>query len=260
MILKQVCRIYNAGGFIVKSIHADNEFKPLIEELEDELKVTMKFAPPQGHVPEAERNNRTIKERVRIMYHRNHFQWIPPLMIITAVMRLAATLNFFPPRGGCSNYYSPRTIIHQEVLDYKAHCQFAMWSYVLATNDDPKTKNTNAPRKLDCIYLRPVAHGGVHQHELLHINTGQLITRSTAALTKVPLTSSVIQAVHVLADQQKAPNGLKIKNKTGQILWDSAWTAGVEYDPDTFEPYNDEEQEEYDDSSGKEDVSRYWPR
>jgi hypothetical protein len=176
-LLKQVCCIYNAVGFLVKFVHGNNGFRPLIEVLEDELGVKMQFAPPQGHVSEAERNNRTIKERVRVTYHCSHFNRIPQVMMTTAVLQLAATLNFFPPRGGCSNYNSPRTILHQETLDYKAHCQFGMWSYVLATNDAPNTKRTNAPRVLDCIYLRPIVEGCVTMHELFHIQTGQIIKR-----------------------------------------------------------------------------------
>jgi hypothetical protein len=66
------------------------------------------------------------------------------------------------------------------------------------------------------------------------------------ALTKVPLTLAVIQAVPALAEQEGVPRGLKIKNRTGQLLWDSAWTAGVDYNPDSFKPYTEEEQEEYD--------------
>ncbi|KAI2501792.1 Reverse transcriptase (RNA-dependent DNA polymerase) [Fragilaria crotonensis] len=66
----QTFRIYNAGGFRITSIRCDNEFRPLIEPLADEFNVGMNFANAQEHVPEAERNNRVIKERVRATYHR----------------------------------------------------------------------------------------------------------------------------------------------------------------------------------------------
>ena len=41
-----------------------------MEKVEDDLNVTMHYAAAQAHVPEAEWNNRTIKERVRATYHR----------------------------------------------------------------------------------------------------------------------------------------------------------------------------------------------
>jgi hypothetical protein len=43
-----------------------------MEPLSNEFQVTMNYANPQEHVPEAERNNRVIKERVCAAYHRLH--------------------------------------------------------------------------------------------------------------------------------------------------------------------------------------------
>ena len=63
--LKDIAKLYNKGGFVISQIKADNEFKPLIGPLEDELDTTMDFANPQDHVSPAERNNRVIKERIR---------------------------------------------------------------------------------------------------------------------------------------------------------------------------------------------------
>ena len=65
-----ILRQYNGAGFIITIIHADPEFKPLFEPVKDNLSVTMNYAPAQAHVPEAERNNRTLKERIRVGYFR----------------------------------------------------------------------------------------------------------------------------------------------------------------------------------------------
>ena len=35
--------------------------------------------------------------------------------------------------------------------------------------------------------------------------------------------------------EQEGMKGLRFKTKSGQILWDSAWIAGVDYDKDDFE-------------------------
>jgi len=56
-VLDNVFRIYNRAGFRVSTIHCDNEFQPLMQELQDVYNVTMNYANPQEHVPEAERNN-----------------------------------------------------------------------------------------------------------------------------------------------------------------------------------------------------------
>jgi hypothetical protein len=141
-------------------------------------------------------------------------------------------------------------ILHQKNLDFAKHCQYAFGTYVQA-HDEPNSSNTNAPRSLDCIYLRynENLQGG---HQLLHLPTNSLITRRQ--VTPVPITPSVIKQVHTLAIQEQMPLGLKIANKTGQLFYDSAWIAGVDYDPDQFEEEEDEdydpdEPEEEDDSS-----------
>ena len=61
-----ILRLYNGAGFTVITIHADREFKTLFDEVKDNLDVTMNYAPAGDHVPEAERNNRTLKERIQL--------------------------------------------------------------------------------------------------------------------------------------------------------------------------------------------------
>eukprot|EP00980_Cylindrotheca_fusiformis_P018259 scaffold5933_cov78-Cylindrotheca_fusiformis.AAC.1 len=56
-------RYYNKAVFKIKRIDCDGEFRVMMDEVQDELDVEMNYANPGDHVPEAERNNRTIKER-----------------------------------------------------------------------------------------------------------------------------------------------------------------------------------------------------
>ena len=53
----------------IQLIHCDGEYKQPIEPVQDKLNATMNFAYPGDHVPEAERNNCTIKERIRAAFH-----------------------------------------------------------------------------------------------------------------------------------------------------------------------------------------------
>ena len=53
-------------------ILADIEFQPLEESLQDDFNIEMDFAAAQEHVPEAEQNNRVIKECVRATFHIYH--------------------------------------------------------------------------------------------------------------------------------------------------------------------------------------------
>ena len=83
-------------------------------------------------------------------------------------------------------------ILHQSTLNYDKHFTHEFGQSVQAHNDDPKTKNTTAPRTLDCIYLRYTnsQQGG---HELLDLHTAQVITRH--AVTAVPITPLIIKRV-----------------------------------------------------------------
>jgi len=233
--LIQVFHVYNTGGFKITTIHCDNEFRPLMEQISNEFQVTMNYANPQEHVPEAEHNNRVTKELVRAAYHRLPFKHLPRLMIKILVTESAKKMNFFPAKNGISPYYSPCMILHQRNLDYARHCQYTFGTYVQA-HEEPVFSNTNAPRSLDCIYLRynDNVQGG---HELLHLPTNSLITRRT--ITPLPLTPAIMNQVHALAVQENMSDGLKISNRTGQLFYDSAWIAGVDYDNEAFEDTHD---------------------
>ena len=193
-------------------IEADNEFRPLIDNMA-EKGITMNYANPQAHVPEAERNNRTIKERVRCTYHRLPYTRLPRIMVKILVSESSKKLNFFPAKNGVSKYYSPRMILHQRNLDYGRHCQYAFGTYVQA-HDEPDPKNTNAPRTLDCIYLRynDSNQGG---HELLHLQTNRIIIRRK--VTTIPITPAVIRQINHIAEQEGMPE----RSKDYEPLWRS---------------------------------------
>ena len=51
--LHKVFKIYNRAGFHVREIRCDNEFKPLQAVLQETYSISVNFANPQEHVPEA---------------------------------------------------------------------------------------------------------------------------------------------------------------------------------------------------------------
>ena len=167
----------------------------------------------------------------------------------TLVTEAARKLNFFPNRHGISPHYSPRQIVHRQPLNYKLHCQYSLGSYVQA-HDEPDPTNTQEPRSLDAVYLRPMDHG----HEVYNLATQRVITRRH--LTVFPVTPTIIQAVEQIAAHEEQ-KGLRIKTKQGHTIYDSSWTAGVDYDEeeqdDNYEEDDDEEEEDEDDSEQDED-------
>ena len=62
--LDKILRFYNKYGYLVKRIRADNEFRVMLEPIQDNLDVDIELANVGDHVPQAERNNRFLGERL----------------------------------------------------------------------------------------------------------------------------------------------------------------------------------------------------
>ena len=175
---------YNNAGFTIKTIHADCEFKPLFEQVCDNLDVTMNYPPAQAHVPEAERNIKTLKERICIGFFRLPYKAIPSIMINRLVLESAFRLNLFPAKGGVSSYYSLQVIPHRTVIEYSKHCAIPFGAYVQAADENTIKKCTN-----QAIYLRPLRNqqGG---DELFHLHSGKTITRHD--ITPILISDTII--------------------------------------------------------------------
>ena len=240
--IDNVFRCYNKAGFRIGSIHCDGEFKPLMDSVKDELGIDMNYTARGEHVPEAERNNRTIAERIRAAYHNLPYKAIPKLMLKYLAMECTHQLNLFPAKGGVSPYYSPHMIITGTNWDYNKHCQVPLGAYVQANQDNDPT-NTNAPRTIDAIYLRPMKNkqGG---HELMNLQTGKHCTRQR--VKALPVTDLVIKAVEQMAADQGIKT-LKITGRNKTPLYPADWIAGVDYEDDQNNNDDWEIDEDYED-------------
>jgi len=231
--LDQVLRFYNKSGYFIKTIFCDGEFKSLMEKVADELDIDMNYTNAQDHVPQAERNNSTIKERIWAAIHRLPYKKIPKTMVKYLAMVKTNLLNLFPVKGGVSKYFSPRTILTSETLDYNKHCKIPFGSYVQATHES-NPSNTNIARTLDCIYLRPnksIQEG----HELLDLTSERVITGSHVKV--ISATQMVIDAVEKMAEDQGFKE-FKFQNRHGIVYQDADWLEGVDDDDEYFD--NDE--------------------
>jgi hypothetical protein len=195
-----------------------------MSQVKDDLDVDMNYTATDEHVPEAERNNRTIAERIRAAYHNLPYRVIPKVMLRYLAMIAATQLNLFPAKGGISAYYSPHVILGGRNIDFEKHCQVPFGAYVQA-NQDNNPKNSNAPRTIDAIYLRPLDNiqGG---HELMDLNSGRVITRPR--VWEIPVTQVVINAVQTMAEAQGIKS-LKLQNRRKTIFYPADWIAGVDY-------------------------------
>ena len=96
--LDHLTRFYNSARHTIKMIHIDREFKPIINEVEDEMDLKMNYANKGEHIPKAERNNQTLKDQIQIKYHLLSYKNIPKVVIKELVFDVAEKLNYFQPR------------------------------------------------------------------------------------------------------------------------------------------------------------------
>jgi hypothetical protein len=184
----------------------------------------MNYTSTGEHESVAERNNRTIQECIRAVFHSLPFKAIPKVMLMHLAMDVTKKLNFFPTKGGVSDYYSPYVIMSGRKLDYNKHLKYQFGSYVQANQDNDPT-NTNAPRTINAIYLHPMDNLQ-GRHELVDLRTGHVITRRK--VTEIPITEHVIRIVEEMAEKQ-AIKSLKITGWNKQPIHPADWIAGVDY-------------------------------
>ena len=70
-----------------------------MDDIKDELDIDMEYPPQGDHVPEVERNNRTIGERIRAGYHRLPYKIIPHVMLKALAKLSTSQLNFSQQRA-----------------------------------------------------------------------------------------------------------------------------------------------------------------
>ena len=184
----------------------------------------------QEHVPEAECNNHVLKEHNCTTYHGIPYKMLPRTIICYMMIETAAILNYFPAKGGCSNYFSPREILHHVNLDYMKHCSVHLLSYIL-NHDEPTLTNTACVHTLNYLFL-PAVHTKQGGYECYHIPTHQVITQPY--ITVVPATPALIATMDALSKSDSVQN-LKITNLCGHLLFNSmdpALLAGVDDNDD----------------------------
>ena len=207
--IKQVISIYKKRGFHVNIMLFDGQFESIRTDLSS-VGVTLNITSNNEHVPEIERQIRTIKERIRCIYNTLPFKLLPPRIIIELVYTCVFWLNCFPYADGISTQLSPRTIITGLIIDYTKHCQLEFGSYVQTHEVHDNTMRT---RTTGALSIRPTGNmqGSYYFYSL---TTGRVINRNH--WTALPMPGEVIDRVHLLARNQRILDpGLTISNLDG---------------------------------------------
>ncbi|CAJ1968434.1 unnamed protein product, partial [Cylindrotheca closterium] len=96
--LDKIFRRYNKAGFKVKTIKCNRAFIPLTDAMLDNMGVTIDLTAAGDHEPTAERNNRTLKERVRVALARLPYKVVPKVITECLGRQAVELLNAFPQK------------------------------------------------------------------------------------------------------------------------------------------------------------------
>jgi hypothetical protein len=212
---KEMYQYYLQRGFHITAVHADSEFAPLktlIEAMPGGPMVNL--ASTNEHVPKIERRIRVVKERYQATRHSLQFHTIPKLMTIHIVLNVVKLLNFFPTKGGVSDYLSPKTIMSGETLDYEKHLSLQLGQYYQVHEGD-NPHNSQIARTKGEISLGPISNlkGGF---KFMALNSGKKIVRRSWDV--IPMPDLVIDRVNALGRDQ--PQQMNFIDRHGRLIGD----------------------------------------
>ena len=155
--LCEVFTAYQKRGFLITTVHGDNEFAPLLPFFNKMTQPPKLILAAKGdHVPEIERRIRVVKERCRAIRHSLPFNKLPLIITMYMVLHAVRMLNFFPQKAGVSDTLSPQMIISGERLDWKRHLALPFGSYCqVHEQDEHGRSDINNERTLGAICLVP---------------------------------------------------------------------------------------------------------
>jgi hypothetical protein len=179
---------------VVNPILADNEFKPLQEDIK-EMGVNVHLVSKNKHVPEVERQNQVIKERAQGIVQTLPYSKIPKKIRVALIQYVVFWLNNIPKED---QIQSPREIVMgEQVLDYKTVCKLPFGSYV-QVHEDQQITNTMVPITTGAITLEPrYLNGG---YKFFSLMTGEIIRRRK--LSELPISNEVIQKLEEFSKDQ----------------------------------------------------------
>ena len=142
--LTQVFQMYLNYGYRVKFLLTDKEFEPIRDSIMESHRVILNATSANEHVPEVEREIRSVKDKTRSCRTTLPFTIMPFLMVLACCKYQVYWMNMFPRTDGLSTLYGPRIFMQQHHPDYKTMCKLEFGAYCEIHND-PKPSNTMTP-------------------------------------------------------------------------------------------------------------------
>lgn len=186
--LLDVISVYLSRDFVVFTIHADNSFNGLHQQI----------CSAGEHAPEVERSIRTLKECCGSTAHSLPFKHYPSQLVMVIVRLTTHGSTGALRKGSDPTTLSPRTIVWGDHPDYNANCRLEPGTYCEMLELIQIT-NTQAASTVGAIALGPAdnSQGG---YKFLDLNTNRVILRNQ--WRELPIPNEIVTAVESLAASQ----------------------------------------------------------
>ena len=195
--LEDIAAVYGRFGIKIKAIYCDGEGGVAAIKSKMEISGTViETTAKNEHVAEAERANRTLKERVRSFTTTLPYK-LPNIMIIHLVYYCVTMINSFRKVSAVGmGKIPPKELLTGRKIDYKKDCSLKFGEYV-QVHDDEMITNTLNERTLGAIVLGPI--GNVQgSYSFLNLKTWKVIKRR--AWVQIPMSSLVIDRINEKAE------------------------------------------------------------
>ncbi|CAJ1970386.1 unnamed protein product [Cylindrotheca closterium] len=185
----------------------------------------MNYASRGEHDPKAERNNQHLKALFRVHFHQMPFKAIPKKLTVALMTRVAKISNYYPAKGGLSQYYSPHLIMHQRMVDASKEFVAEIGAYVHGYGHD--TKNNMAAQTIKGVYMGPT-NDIQEGHHIYDLNTK--CEARCAKIKVLPMTDQVIKIIEEVARLEGVTELCTYSKRNGEIILDGDLLKEV--DPD----------------------------
>ena len=216
-----------------------------------DMGIKLKVCSREDHIPGAEHNIRTIKDRVRCVLNILPFKKVPDRMLINMVYSSVFWLNAFPCKNGVSKQLSPRLIVTGNRIDYNKHCTLECGQYV---QTHEQHDNSMVQRTTGAICMRPTGNtqGGYYFYSL---STGRIINRR--AWTALDMPNEVIDRVHKMS--RRKTNGIDFTDRNGNVYDDDTSDTESTHSQDSSSIYNERSNNDSSDNTVSSNDSSYIP-
>ena len=198
---------YEKRGFKIKRIHGNNEFAPLNDWLTENV-ATLEKCDTNQHVPQIERTNRFLKERIQCLRVDMPFKCLPRRFIIELVKRATIMINSLTLEGGVNNAISARAIVTRKVLHIPP-CKLG--EYVQAKV--PTTNETDKERIVDALYIGP--NNNDTGHWVFKLKTKEKI--SVPRVIPIPMPELIIKVVNEMVGKEGEVEGIEFANMFDEV-------------------------------------------